>query len=89
MEFITSESASELYSPRDCRLSVKFVPDFEDRGCHVVGMTDPYDQIFGFLDRDGVHRSWKRPLGNPLTVDVERRGEGGGYTHQAKQALLQ
>jgi hypothetical protein len=24
---------------------------FADRGCHVVGMTDPYGHILGFLDR--------------------------------------
>jgi hypothetical protein len=24
---------------------------FEDRGCHVVGVTDPYGRILGFLDR--------------------------------------
>jgi hypothetical protein len=24
---------------------------FADRGCHVVGVTDPYGRIIGFLDR--------------------------------------
>jgi hypothetical protein len=28
----------------DCQL-------FSDRGCHVVGVTDPYGRILGFLDR--------------------------------------
>jgi hypothetical protein len=28
----------------DCQL-------FEDRGCHVVSVTDPYGRIVGFLDR--------------------------------------
>jgi hypothetical protein len=27
------------------------VPTFADRGCHVVGATDPYSRILGFLDR--------------------------------------
>jgi hypothetical protein len=36
-----SESAIELYRPSDCRLSVKLVPTFADRGRHVVGVTDP------------------------------------------------
>jgi hypothetical protein len=46
-----SESASELYRPRDRRLSAKLLPTFADRGCHVVGVTDPYGRIPGFLDR--------------------------------------
>jgi hypothetical protein len=46
-----SESASELYRPSDCRLSVKLVPSFEDRGCHVVSATDPCGRILGILDR--------------------------------------
>jgi hypothetical protein len=45
------ESASELYRPSDRCLSVKLVPTFADRGCHVVRVTDPYDRILGFLDR--------------------------------------
>jgi hypothetical protein len=36
------ESANELYRPSDRRLSAKLVPIFADRGCHVVGVTDPY-----------------------------------------------
>jgi hypothetical protein len=45
------EFASELYQPSDRRLSVKFVPTFADRGCHVVSVTDPYGLILSFLDR--------------------------------------
>jgi hypothetical protein len=45
-----SESASELYRPSDRRLSAKLVPIFADRGCHVVGVKDPYGRILGFLD---------------------------------------
>jgi hypothetical protein len=46
------ESASELYRPSYRRLSVKLVQTFADRGCHVVGVPDPYDRIIGFLDRE-------------------------------------
>jgi hypothetical protein len=28
------------------------VPSFEDRGCHVVSVTDPYCRNLGFLDRN-------------------------------------
>jgi hypothetical protein len=46
-----SQSASELYRPSHYRLSVKLVPTFADRRCHVVSVTDPYGRIVGFLDR--------------------------------------
>jgi hypothetical protein len=46
------ESASELCRPSDRRLSAKLVPNFADRGCHVVSVTDPYGRNLGFLDRD-------------------------------------
>jgi hypothetical protein len=42
---------SELYRPSDRRLSANFVPALEDRGCHVVSVTNPYGRILGFLDR--------------------------------------
>jgi hypothetical protein len=42
---------SELYRPSDSRLSVKLVPTFADRMCHVVSVTDPCARILGFLDR--------------------------------------
>jgi hypothetical protein len=45
------ESARELYRPTDRRLSVKLVPTFADRGCHVVSVTDPFGRILDFLDR--------------------------------------
>jgi hypothetical protein len=35
----------------DRRLAAKLVPNFADRGCHVVSVTDPYGRILGFLDR--------------------------------------
>jgi hypothetical protein len=37
--------------PRDCCLSMKLVPTFADRGCHVVSMTVPYGHNLSFLDR--------------------------------------
>jgi hypothetical protein len=45
------ESASELYRPSDRRLPAKLVPNFADRDCRVVSVTDPYGSILGFLDR--------------------------------------
>jgi CBS-domain-containing membrane protein len=45
------ESASELYRLSDRRLSAELVPNFTDRGCHVVSVTDPSGRILGFLDR--------------------------------------
>jgi hypothetical protein len=32
----------------DRRLSVKLVPTFQNRGCHVVSVTDPYGSILDF-----------------------------------------
>jgi hypothetical protein len=46
------ESVSELYRPSDRRLSAKLLPNFADRGCHVVSVTDPYGRILRFLDRN-------------------------------------
>jgi hypothetical protein len=45
------ESESELYRPSDRRLSAKLEPTCEDRGCHVVSVTNPYGCNLGFLDR--------------------------------------
>jgi hypothetical protein len=45
------ESESEIYRPSDSRLSAKLVPNFADRKCHVVSVTDPYGRILGFLYR--------------------------------------
>jgi hypothetical protein len=39
--------ASELYRPSDRRLPAKLVPTFAVRGCHVVGVTDPYGRVLG------------------------------------------
>jgi hypothetical protein len=40
----------ELYRPNDRRLSAKLVPNFENRGCRVVSVMDPYGSILRFLD---------------------------------------
>jgi hypothetical protein len=34
------------------RLLAKLVPTFANRRCHVVSVTDPYERILGFLDRN-------------------------------------
>jgi hypothetical protein len=52
---------SELYRPSDRRLLAKLVPTFADRGCHVVSVTDPYDHILAFLDRDFKHNFFLNP----------------------------
>jgi hypothetical protein len=44
------ESAGELHQPNDRRFLAKIVPTFEDGGCHVVNVTDPYGRILAFLD---------------------------------------
>jgi hypothetical protein len=46
-----SEFVSELYRPSDRRLSMKLVPTFVYRGCHVVSVTDSHVRVLGFLDR--------------------------------------
>jgi hypothetical protein len=45
------ESVSELYRLSGRCLSVKIVPIFSDRGCHMGSVTDPYSRNLGFLDR--------------------------------------
>jgi hypothetical protein len=72
-----TESASELYRQSDRRLSAKWLPTFEDRGCHVVSVMDPYGRILGFLDRSRYFfyqvapqlysRSWVDPVPDPLS----------------------
>jgi hypothetical protein len=72
------ESASELYRPSDHRLTVKLVPTFADRECHVVWVTDPYGRILGFLDRSRyflfhvapqLHSGgWVGPVSDPLLL---------------------
>jgi hypothetical protein len=73
-----SESASELYRPSDSSLSAKLVPNFEDRVCHVVSVTDPCGRILGFLDQNHYSffpvapqlcsRGWVDPVPDPLLL---------------------
>jgi hypothetical protein len=50
LEIKKTRRASELYRPSDRRLSANLVSAFEDKGCHVVRVMDPYSRILGFLD---------------------------------------
>jgi hypothetical protein len=60
------------------RLPAKLVPTFDDRGCHVVSVTDPYCHILGFLDRSRYFffqvapqlysRGWVDPVSGPLLL---------------------
>jgi hypothetical protein len=73
------ESASELYRPSDRRLSVKLMPIFADRGCHVFSVTDPYRHILDFLDRVGLSLSLSLLIlntvgGTPWTGDQQSQG---------------
>jgi hypothetical protein len=45
---ITCGKQVQLFRLSDSRLSEKLVPNFADRGSHVVSMTDPYARIRGF-----------------------------------------
>jgi hypothetical protein len=45
------QSESELYRLIGRSLPTKLVSTFEDSGCKVVSVTDPYGRILGFLDR--------------------------------------
>jgi hypothetical protein len=49
-----SDSGSELYRPSDRRLSVKSVATFAARGCHIVGVTDPFGRILNVPGRINV-----------------------------------
>jgi hypothetical protein len=72
------ESASELYRHGKRRLPAKLVPNFADRGCHVVIVADPYGRILGFLDRirylffqvapQLYSRGWMDPVSEPLLL---------------------
>jgi hypothetical protein len=40
----------EQYRPSDRLLSAKLMPNFADKGCHMVSVTDPYGRIPDLLD---------------------------------------
>jgi hypothetical protein len=85
---IWPEPASELYRPRDSRLSAKLVPTFADRGCHEVSTTDPHGRILDFLDRSRYiffqvaaqlySRGWVDPVPDPLLL--RKSGSAGNRT---------
>jgi hypothetical protein len=89
-----AESVSELYRPSDRRLSVKLVPSFADRGCHVVNMTDLYGRILGFLDRSRYlyfqaapqlySRGWVDHVPDPLLF--RKSGSAGNQTKTSGSA---
>jgi hypothetical protein len=82
------ESASELYRPRDRRLSANLVPTVADRGCHVVSVTDPYGHILNFQDRSRYIflqvalqlylRGWVDPVPDPILL--RKSGSAGNRT---------
>jgi hypothetical protein len=40
-----------IFRPSDRRFSAKLVLTLADGGCRLIGATDPYGRILGFLDR--------------------------------------
>jgi hypothetical protein len=85
---IWPEFASQLYRPRDRRLSTQLVPTFTDRDCHIVSVKDPYGRILDFLDRDQYFffqivpqlyaRAWVDPVPDPLLL--RKSGPAGNRT---------
>jgi hypothetical protein len=81
-------SASELHRLSDCLMSAKSMPTFEDRGCHMVNMMDPYSHIHCFLDWSHYFffqvasqlysRGWVDPVPDPLLL--RKSGSTGNRT---------
>jgi hypothetical protein len=69
-------------------MSARLVPAFADRGCQVVGVTDPYGSILAFLDRNRYFlfqvalqlysRGWVNPVPGPLFL--RKFGSAGNRT---------
>jgi hypothetical protein len=69
-------------------MSAKFMPFFQDRGCHVVSATDPYGRNLAFLDRSRYclfqvapqlsSRDWMDPVPDPLLL--RKCGNAGNRT---------
>jgi hypothetical protein len=82
------QAPSELYWLSDSRLWAKLVPNFSDRGCHVVSVTNLYGRILVFLDRSRYSffqvapqlysRGWVDPVPDPLLV--RKSGSAGNRT---------
>jgi hypothetical protein len=88
------ESASERYRPSYRRLSAKLVPTFADRGCRVVGTTDPLGRIFGFLDRK-LHIFTEQHLEyhsmfyrNVQIIDDEKKSYNRSLPERKKQEIV-
>jgi hypothetical protein len=66
----------------------------EDRGCHVVSVTDPYGRILGFLDRSRYFffqvapqlysRGWVNLGPNPL---LHTKSGSGGITARTSRSV--
>jgi hypothetical protein len=54
------------------------VPNFADRGCHVVSVTDPYGHILAFLDFQDAFKKMAEVLGTVHTHTEGDYFEGGG-----------
>jgi hypothetical protein len=84
------ESVSELYWPSYRRLSAKLMPAFEDRGCHMVSVTDPFCCILEFLDRSHYFQVapqlyWRGPVGPVLdSLLLRKSGSAGNRTRTSK-----
>jgi hypothetical protein len=87
------ESVSELYRPRDRRLSAKLVPTFADRWWHVASMTDSHCSILCFPDQSRyfffqvspqLHsRGWVDTVPNPLLLKTSGRAGNGTRTSRS------
>jgi hypothetical protein len=87
----------ERIIPTDSRLSAKLVPTSVDRWCHVVGVTDPYGRILGFLDRSRhffflqvapqlYSRGWVDPVPDPQLL--RKSGSAGNQTRTSLSLSL-
>jgi hypothetical protein len=77
--------------PSDSRLSVKLMPTFAHKGCHVVSMTNPCGLIFGFLTRSRYFffqvaqlysRGWVDTVPDPLLL--RKSGSTGNRTRTSR-----
>jgi hypothetical protein len=85
---LTEPLLSVLYRPSDRRLSVKLVPNFANRVCRVVSVTNPHGRILVFPDRSRYFpfqaapqlysRGWVDPVPDPLLL--RKSGIAGNRT---------
>jgi hypothetical protein len=59
------------------------VPTFEDRGCHVISVTDPHGRILGFLDRNNDnnhhHHHHHHPIQFPYSLTWRAEEQVANY----------